>query len=57
MPFIPSSLGKEFRVLPVKDHHNLTLTWQLPPQAKNWRAKPGDFIAHLLGHLSHQYVL
>lgn len=50
LPFLPSTLGKIFRIVPVKDSHSLLLTWQLPSQFPNWRTKPCDYIAHLLGH-------
>jgi len=39
-----------YRIVPVKDRHNLSVTWQLPPQLGRWKSKPCDFIAHLLGH-------
>jgi len=50
LPFLPLTLGKIFRIVPVKDSHSLLLTWQLPSQFPNWRTKPCDYIAHLLGH-------
>ena len=50
LPFCPFTLGKVFRIIPVKDSHSLLLTWQLPTQFPNWRTKPCDYIAHLLGH-------
>jgi len=50
MPFATSSLGKVYRMNPVKDRHSLTVTWQIPPQQDNWRSKPTDYISHLLGH-------
>lgn len=50
MPFNKQSLGNICRIVPVKDKHNLTITWQIPPQWSNWRSKPVDYIAHLLGH-------
>lgn len=50
LPFLPSTLQRIFRVVPVKDKHSLLLTWQLPSQFRNWRTKPCDYIAHLLGH-------
>ena len=37
-------------MIPVKDRHNLTITWQLPSQLFQWQTKPCDYIAHLLGH-------
>lgn len=49
-PFTTSSLGKLCCVVPVQDRHSLSITWQLPPQLQNWRTKPCDYIAHLLGH-------
>jgi secreted Zn-dependent insulinase-like peptidase len=48
-PFATSAL-KLHRIIPVKDRHNLSITWQLPPQLSLWKSKPCDFIAHLLGH-------
>ena len=50
MPFRAETLGRVSRVVPVKDKHSLTITWQVPPQWKNWASKPCDYIAHLLGH-------
>ena len=50
MPFDPVSLAKIYRMLPVKDRHSLSITWQLPPQQENWKSKPCDIIGHLLGH-------
>ena len=49
LPLAPSSF-KLYRIIPVKDRHNLSITWQLLPQINRWRSKPCDFIAHLLGH-------
>uniref|UniRef100_A0A7S4IA88 Peptidase M16 middle/third domain-containing protein n=1 Tax=Odontella aurita TaxID=265563 RepID=A0A7S4IA88_9STRA len=49
-PFPSKSLGSIYRIVPVKDRHSLNITWQIPPQRANWRAKPCDYIAHLLGH-------
>ena len=49
LPFASSSF-KLYRIIPVRDRHNLSITWQLPPQIQNWKTKPCDFIAHLLGH-------
>ena len=49
LPFESSSF-KLYRIVPVRDRHSLSVTWQLPPQLQNWKTKPCDFIAHLLGH-------
>ena len=56
MPFDSSSLGRLYRIVPVRDKHSLTITWQLPPQT-DWKAKPADYIAHLLGHESSGSIL
>ena len=50
MPFHKQILGRVCRIVPVKDKHNLCITWQIPPQFSNWKSKPVDYIAHLLGH-------
>jgi secreted Zn-dependent insulinase-like peptidase len=50
MPFGEEALGRICRIVPVKDRHTLSITWQVPPQWKNWKSKPCDYIAHLLGH-------
>lgn len=49
LPFSPESF-KLYRIIPVKDRHNLSISWQLPPQVGRWKSKPCDYIAHLLGH-------
>jgi len=49
-PIAESGLQKIFYVAPVRDKHSLSVTWQLPPQIGNWRAKPCDYLAHLIGH-------
>ena len=56
MPFDSSSLARLYRIVPVRDKHSLTITWQLPPQT-DWKAKPADYIAHLLGHESSGSIL
>ncbi len=51
MPFHNSeTFTKVCRIIPVKDKHTITLTFQIPGQSSNWRSKPVDYIAHLLGH-------
>jgi len=57
MPFAPEALSSVYRVVPVKNRHNLSLTWQLPPQFTNWRSDPTDYIGHLLGHEGSGSVL
>jgi nardilysin len=57
LPFHPSSLGKIYRIVPVKDRHTLNITWQIPSMCPHWRSKPADYIAHLLGHEASGSIL
>lgn len=50
LPLHASSLGKIYRIIPVRDRHTLSVTWQVPPQWKNWKSKPCEYLAHLIGH-------
>jgi nardilysin len=50
LPMPESSLKKIYRLVPVQDRHTLAITWQVPSQIPHWKAKPCDFLAHLLGH-------
>lgn len=50
MPFTESCLGKIFYIAPVKDRHSINITWQIPPQRDEWKSKPEDYLAHLIGH-------
>ena len=51
------STCKVYRLIPVKDRHLLTITWQLPCQKNIWDSKPCDIIALLLGHESQGSLL
>lgn len=57
LPFHSSSLGKIYRALPVRHHHTLTLTWQIPSICPHWQTKPADYLAHLLGHEASGSIL
>ena len=57
LPFHSSSLGRVFRIVPVRDHHTLTLTWQFPSLRAHWRTKPADLLGHLIGHEASGSVL
>ncbi|GKY91772.1 hypothetical protein MPSEU_000148900 [Mayamaea pseudoterrestris] len=46
----PLEQPRIYRIVPVKDRHALSITWSLPPIFADWRCKPYDFLAHLLGH-------
>lgn len=51
MPFAKECVGnKMWYMAPVRDRHSLSVTWQVPSQLENWRTKPCDYLAHLLGH-------
>eukprot|EP00985_Skeletonema_marinoi_P001098 scaffold448_cov107-Skeletonema_marinoi.AAC.2 len=57
LPFHSSSLGKIYRALPVRHHHTLSLTWQIPSICSHWRTKPAEYLAHLLGHEASGSIL
>lgn len=57
LPFHSSSLSKIYRIVPVKDRHTLTITWQIPSMCPHWRTKPAEYIAHLLGHEASGSIL
>lgn len=39
-----------FRIVPTKEKHALSIVWQLPPCLHQYKSKPYDFCAHLMGH-------
>mmetsp|Transcript_20206 Transcript_20206/g.22711 ORF Transcript_20206/g.22711 Transcript_20206/m.22711 type:complete len:1237 (-) Transcript_20206:127-3837(-) len=49
-PLAESSLKKIYYIAPVKDRNSISVTWQIPTQIANWKAKPCDYLAHLIGH-------
>ena len=57
LPFHPTSLRKIYRIVPVKDRHTLTVTWQIPSMCPHWQSKPADYLAHLLGHEASGSIL
>jgi secreted Zn-dependent insulinase-like peptidase len=44
------SLQKIFYILPIKERHNLIITWELPCMFAHWDSKPTDYLGHLMGH-------
>ena len=57
LPFHPSSLGKIYRIVPVQDHHTLTITFQIPSITSHWKTKPAEYLAHLIGHEASGSIL
>ena len=57
MPFTTDSLGKVYYIAPVGDRHGLSVTWQIPSQLGNWKSKPTDYLAHLIGHEAKGSIL
>ncbi|KAM8805816.1 nardilysin-like [Eudromia elegans] len=49
-PFDTPEFHKLYRVIPVRNIHQLHITWALPPQEKNYRVKPLHYISWLVGH-------
>jgi nardilysin len=45
-----TSTGALFRTPSVKEAHELTLTFALPPLGASYDAKPDEYASHLLGH-------
>lgn len=56
-PLLPSTLGTVTRIVPVRERHSVTITWQIPSQFANWKSKPVDFLSHLLGHEASGSIL
>lgn len=57
LPFNASSVAKVFRIVPVRNYHLITITWQCPSISLHWRTKPCDYLAHLLGHEASGSIL
>lgn len=50
-------LCKIFRIVPVKEKHSISITWQIPSVEAQWRVKPSDYLSHLLGHEANGSLL
>lgn len=48
--FGDTCLGREFRLVPVKDLKSVTYMWPLPSARAAFRSKPLALMSHLLGH-------
>lgn len=48
--FKPGTLPARLTVDALKDVRSLSLTFPIPSQRDNYRAKPANYVAHLLGH-------
>lgn len=49
-PYGPEQLGLQAHVVPVKDNRFLYITFPTPDLRKFYKAGPGDYVAHLIGH-------
>uniref|UniRef100_A0A224YLK8 Insulin-degrading enzyme n=1 Tax=Rhipicephalus zambeziensis TaxID=60191 RepID=A0A224YLK8_9ACAR len=49
-PYGPEQLGLQARVVPVKDNRFLYMTFPTPDLRQYYKAGPGDYVAHLIGH-------
>ena len=49
-PYPDERLGRYLRIVPVKEHELLTLTWPLPATREQYLSKPSKYISHILGH-------
>ena len=57
LPFHASSLARVYRIVPVRNRHILSITWQCPSISTHWRTKPCDYLAHLIGHEASGSIL
>ncbi|GBG26802.1 Insulin-degrading enzyme [Hondaea fermentalgiana] len=44
-------------IVPIRDVHQLRLTWQIPTQLAAYLSKPHEFLSHLIGHESKGSIL
>lgn len=49
-PYGPEQLGLQAHVVPVKDNRFLYMTFPTPDLRQYYKAGPGDYVAHLIGH-------
>ncbi|KAI0218007.1 Nardilysin [Lamellibrachia satsuma] len=49
-PFDTAAFYKLYKVIPVKNIHEVELCWGLPPQLKHYRVKPLAYLGWLIGH-------
>lgn len=56
-PYTAAQTGKVLRWVPVKDKNAVTLSFPIPSTMRDYEAKPGSYLAHLLGHESEGSVL
>uniref|UniRef100_A0A914XIB4 Insulin-degrading enzyme n=1 Tax=Plectus sambesii TaxID=2011161 RepID=A0A914XIB4_9BILA len=49
-PYGKDQLGHRLEVVPVKDLRNLSISFPLPDLDPYYRAQPGHYISHILGH-------
>jgi insulysin len=50
LPYGAAQLGRELKVVPVRDLRTLSVWWALPPLRPLYRSKPHRILSHLLGH-------
>ncbi|XP_037087796.1 nardilysin-like [Pollicipes pollicipes] len=56
-PWDPARFHRLYKLLPVKDRHQLTITWQLPSMMKHYRTRPLNYISWLMGHEGRGSIL
>eukprot|EP00047_Mylnosiga_fluctuans_P018363 m.70194 g.70194 ORF g.70194 m.70194 type:complete len:850 (+) comp7579_c0_seq2:7-2556(+) len=49
-PLGPAQTGKRFKVIPVRQARSLQLQFQVPDDTAHFRAQPGHYLSHLVGH-------
>lgn len=49
-PYPDERARQHVRVVPVRDHSYLTVSWALPPIRNQYLSKPYKYVSHLIGH-------
>ena len=49
-PFSESECGTITQIVPVKDIRRLVVTWGIPDMRDQFKAGPGSYLSHLIGH-------
>lgn len=50
LPFERSTMPRIYKIVPMKQMHKLSVTWQLPPCVSDYRSKAHLYYSHLIGH-------
>ncbi|KAL4508543.1 hypothetical protein ABPG72_003847 [Tetrahymena utriculariae] len=57
LPFTQENLANLWKVVPIKDIHQLSVKWILPDMRKYYKNNPASYLSHLLGHEGENSLL